>query len=474
MTSTPESLSPGKNNYYQLYWIGGLTAAVYLFTCIFYINGPESRSRTAKELAAWFCVVSLLALFWKGYQVIKQTPDERALRLLIAFAALFCLLAFLTVPFHSTDVFGYINRGWQQVHYAQNPYIYRLGDIPGWQDDPMLREHWLYNPNPYGFLFSLLARLLAWLGNGNWWATLALFKTVNLAAYAFSGWLVWSGAKLLGQARPINALYLFLWNPLVLVHHIANGHNDLLVGCMIVLSFYLALRGSYVWIIPVLVAATLLKYGPVLLIPLAVIYIYKKSGWRPVVFGCLIGALLAALVCTPYLKDWRLIRLEDIRDNAVLIDNSLHSFLIHIFNNIARLIPTLAQFHDGVNTAITTTLRAGFVMFFIVIVYKLIKNVSISSFIEKSLIIMFVLICVVSSKFNAWYMAMLLPPALYLGEKHWLRRFVVLITGTEMLSITFFKQAYILNYFAMLLLPMAAIFRQVRQEGNRLPDEKGQ
>jgi hypothetical protein len=58
---------------------------------------------------------------------------------------------------------------------------------------------------------------------------------------------------------------------------------------------------------------------------------------------------------------------------------------------------------------------------------------------------------------------MLLPPALLLGEKHWLRRLVLLITGAELLSLTFFKQAYMLNYFAMILVPAWLIFRQERK-----------
>jgi alpha-1,6-mannosyltransferase len=447
-----------------LWWVGGLTGLTYLGGCLFYLNGAESHSRTAKEIFAWVTVLSLLPLFWKGYKMVNQAPDEWSAAPVVGFAALFCIIVFLTIPYHSTDVFGYINRGWQQAHYGQNPYIVRLADVPGWQEDPMFREHWLYNPNPYGFLFSLLARFIAVAGGGNWWLTLGLFKLVNAVAYAFTGWLVWSGAKLLGHSRPLNALYLFLWNPLILVHHIANGHNDIIVGCLLALSIYLAIKEVYVWIIPVLAAATLIKYGPVLLIPLAAVFIYKKKGLKPVILGSLISAVLAAAASYPYLKDWQSIRIEDIRDNATLIDNSLHSFIIHIFENIARLFPNLAQFHDIVNTAIATTLRAGIVVFFIIILTKIIKNASLESFIEKSVLVMFALICVASTKFNAWYLGMLLAPALMLAEKYWLRRLTVLLTGSQLLSITFFKQAYMLNYFAMMLIPQWLICWSVRRQ----------
>lgn len=450
------------NNFYR---IGVLTAGVYLLTAVFYLRGASAHSRTTRELFAWFVVLSLLFLFWKGYRIVAESAHLLRVSTLVYFAALFCLAAFLTVPFHSTDVFGYINRGWQQVHYGQNPYVSVLGDIEGWQHDPMLREHWIYNPNPYGFLFTLLARLLCRIGQGNWWLTLALFKAVNVLAYAGIACLVWCGAKRLStQRRPLVALYCFLWNPLILMHHIANGHNDILTGGLIALSMYLAVVGAWLWVIPVLVAAMLLKYAPALLIPLALISVVKHKGWKTTALSCLIGALILVCVSAPYLQDWRLFKTEDIRFNATLIDNSLHSFLIHIFENAARLLPPLAPFHATANALIKTTLRVGFLIFFALQVYKLLRKPSLELFIRQATLVMFVLICLISSKFNAWYLGMLLPTALLLDERDWLRRLIVLLTCSQLLSLTFFKQAYILNFFAMILLPCVIIFRQRRGE----------
>lgn len=444
--------------------IGALTAGVYLLTFLFYIRGPEVHSRTGRELFAWFAALSLLYLFWKGYQHVRQPAAALKPQTIIGFAALFCLIAALTYPFHSTDVFGYINRGWQQVHYNQNPYVYTLAEVPGWQQDPMLRFHWIYNPNPYGFLFTLIARFISHLGNGNWWLTLLLFKALNALAFGFTGWLIWRGAKLLRHDRPIVALYLFLWNPLILMHHLANGHNDILVGCLLALSIYLVIRGLHLWVIPVLVAATLLKYAPALFIPPALVYIIKRKGWKVAALGCLIGALVLLLVSAPYLQDWRQFRLADIQGNATLIDNSLHSFLIHIYRNIARLLPPLAQYIPTVDALIKPTLRGGFMVFLAIQLVGIPKDFPPSLLLEKSLLLLFVLICVVSSKFNGWYMGMLLAPALFLSAGHWLRRLIVLITCAQLLSITFFKQAYMLNYFAMILIPAWIVFRQARRE----------
>jgi hypothetical protein len=441
---------------------GILTACVYLSICLFYRNGPQVYSHTTRELFAWFFCLSLLLLFWRGYQQVNRA-DKPSLRTIVYFAAAFALLAFLTVPFHSTDVFGYINRGWQQVHYGQNPYVYHLNDIPNWQTDPMFREHWIYNPNPYGFLFTLLARLIASLSGGNWWAALAMFKAVNLIMYASIGWILWLGSRRLQFIKPQLALYLFLWSPLVLLQHLANGHNDLLVGLLILLAVYLAIRENYFWIVPTLVAATLLKFAPVLLIPPALILVVRKSGWKTAALSCLFAGVLGALICFPYLRDWETLRLADMQDNATLIDNSLHSFLIHIFENVARVFKSLAPLHATVNGTIKLALRGGLLLFLLYQWLKIPHNFTAQEFNLKAALILFVLICVASSKFNAWYMGMILPVALLLDDDNWLRRLVVLISCAELLSLTFFKQAYMLNYFALILVPTWIIFRQANK-----------
>jgi hypothetical protein len=221
--------------------------------------------------------------------------------------------------------------------------------------------------------------------------------------------------------------------------------------------------------VPVLVSATLLKVAPVLLIPPALIFVIKNKGWKLAALSCLLGLALCGVISFPYLHDWQHLRLADISGNATLIDNSLHSLLIHIFENMARVFSGLSEFHSAVDSAIKLVLRGGLVVFVLYQWLKIPQNISSKVFIEKSSLILFVLICVASSKFNAWYLGMILPLALLMEDEHWLRRLVVLITATELLSLTLFKQAYMLNYFAMIVIPAWIIFRQER-EGRALTE----
>src|SRR5262249_12121336 len=177
------------------------------------------------------------------------------------------LTAFLTIPYDSTDVFLYMDSGWVQAAYGANPYTTVLREIPGIDHDSMIRQEWMQaNKNPwmdlpfvYGFLFAHLAKAIAWAGNGNLWLTLALFKLMNVAAYGATALLLLLLARQLKFERPDVVLYLYMWSPLILLQHVANAHNDLLMGFLIVAGVWLVSDRKGVWAPAALVAATMVK-----------------------------------------------------------------------------------------------------------------------------------------------------------------------------------------------------------------------
>ena len=81
---------------FRFRWVGLLTGVLYLLTLIFYFKGPQSHSRTGRELFAWFLVPTCLFLFWKGYQIVNGL-NEPPIRMVVGFgiALLFSLLPLL-------------------------------------------------------------------------------------------------------------------------------------------------------------------------------------------------------------------------------------------------------------------------------------------------------------------------------------------------------------------------------------------
>jgi hypothetical protein len=115
---------------------------------------------------------------------------------------------------------------------------------------------------------------------------------------------------------------------------------------------------------------------------------------------------------------------------------------------------------------IRNTIRLGLIGVLLYQLATIPRDFTAAVLLKKSSIVMFVLICVASSKFNAWYMGMVLPLALLLDPKYWLRRLVVLISAAQLGSVTFLKQAYMLNFFVMMLVPAWIVLRKRRNGGN--------
>ncbi|MCE3234740.1 MAG: hypothetical protein K0Q50_920 [Vampirovibrio sp.] len=454
-------------------WLAGLGVFTFALLWLFYANPALSAPRLNRELLLWPVTFGLLWLYWAGYRLVAR--ESVPLRWLVISGLLVGLLACMVPPFHSTDVFGYINRGWQQAHYGMNPYVYTVDHIPGWEHDPMITDHWVNNPSPYGFLYLLIAKGLCLLGGGDKENTLLVFKLGNLVVHGVTAFLVWLGATRVNsnastepgrQNRPVLALYLYLWNPLVLVHGLANGHNDMMMGLFVTLSAYFALIGSWVWILPALMAATLIKYGAVVILPFALLFLLKQRAWRAMGLGGLLAAGVFLLTGLPYLPDWSQFHLKEISRNAFVSHGSLHSLIYSVFKTVAKeLVPAWNPLRELVRDVMKNVLLMLYTLFYGGLAVKRFRQsrYPVSEWIWDALLVMAVLVCLVSLKFYPWYLAMFFPLALFLPEQSWLRRFMLVLSGAQLFSITFIGQAHLLNFLIMTGLPIAWVWRRIKK-----------
>lgn len=439
-----------------------------LLTLLFYRTPALCGPRWAREVFVWPLTAALLLGYWQGYRAVFS--QEIKSKWLWLTAILFAIVAVLIPPFHSTDIYGYINRGWQQLQYGLNPYVYTVDHIPNWGQDPMITDHWVNNPSPYGFLYLLVAKLLCWIGHGDKPLTVLVFKAWNGLLYLLTAGLIWIGAKQLnetgpdrfqGKLKPELALYLYLWNPLVLIHSLANGHNDILMGFFVTLSALCGILGGWLWIIPALMAAILVKYGALVILPLALLYLLKNKQWFALLGGGVIAALLFGLTGLPYLPDWQQFHLSEINRNAFVSHGSLHSLIYSIFKNLDKtVLPALHPHRELVRSVLKNMLLGSYALFFLGLCWQRIRQSTYpaTQWVRDSLLVMTILICLVSLKFYPWYLGMFFPLAFYLAEGDWLRRFIVLLSCAQLFSITFIGQAHLLNFIVMTGLPIGWLF----------------
>jgi hypothetical protein len=451
-------------------WLAAGNILIYGVLWAFYTTPWLHEPRLNRELLVWPVTFLLLWLYWAGYRLVaaKAIP----LSWLVGSGLILAIVAALVPPFHSTDIFGYINRGWQQLHYHLNPYVYTIDQIPDWEHDPMITDHWVNNPSPYGFLYLLLAKFLCWLGAGNKANTVLLFKLGNVIAHGLTALLIWLGIDALnkdsrkkrsgnsGYLDPNLAIYLYLWNPLVLVHGLANGHNDMIMGLFITLSVYCATRNWLAGILPTLMTATLIKYGAVVIVPLAIVFLIRRRAWISLEWGVVLAALVFLLTGFPYLVDWQQFHLAEINRNAFVSHGSIHSLIYSIYKTLGKeAFPVLYQYRELARAILKNLLLLGYMVVYGTLAWRRFRQAEYTTlqWIWDSLLVMTLLICLVSLKFYPWYLGMFFPLALFLPAGDWLRRFVVVLSGAQLLSITFIGQAHLLNFILMTAIPIGWI-----------------
>ena len=436
----------------------GFLLILTLAALLFRVPWLASNRAVSLPFGCLFAAGSLAA-YLGGYRALQALPDDSASRMLIVtFAAAFGFLALCIPPFHSIDVFSYINVGWQQAHYGLNPYACTLEQTPGWREDPMFQPYWTDVYASYGVLFTRLSEALCRLGNGDPARTLVLFKVVSLAVYSVTGWVGWLGARRLGLAAPERALYLFLWNPLVLIHLVANGHNDLWMALCTLTAGYCALVDAWVGVLPALAAGCAIKYVSGALLPLAFLYLVRRFGWKKAAAGAALTLLLGGLMGLQSLwnggKPFPLVAQVA---NLSSVHNSIPALIVDLYKLAARFIPCLAPHRETAAVVAKALFWGGFAVFYCRLAWLRLRGGAYdkATFLHDCVLVQFVLVFVVSTKMYAWYVGMFFPLALWLPRGGRLRRAVLAVSCAQLLSLTFVDTACFLNGLLMVVLPVA-------------------
>lgn len=244
----------------------------------------------------------LAAAYLWGWRLVRRGKAAR--RVVWAFAGLYAATVFWLLPITS-DLFGYLVQAHLYTDLGRNP----LEDAP--LEVPLDRLLLAYQgpyagySSAYGPTWTLLSAP-ATVGRYDVAGGLLYLKGLAAAAYLGSAWLV---ERLLRRLRPADALlglYLFAWNPLVVLLAVGDGHNDVVMMALALLAVWLLLREQWVPAFGVLALSAWLKYTSVLLLPLFLIYAWRQLAQRtgarrwPVLSRSLAsGAAVTALVFLP-------------------------------------------------------------------------------------------------------------------------------------------------------------------------------
>ncbi|MEU4241029.1 polyprenol phosphomannose-dependent alpha 1,6 mannosyltransferase MptB [Actinoplanes sp. NPDC026619] len=236
---------------------------------------------------AWLLgMVLLIGAWWVGRR------DLPSARWAYVTAALWMVPLLPFLPLGSYDAYSYACQGWQQAA-GLDPYaggVHQLGCpwaggvAPTWRDSPA----------PYGPVFLLLAAAAAKIG-GSLSGTIAVLRLVAVLGVA----LIAVSLPVLTRRSGVplsRAVWLALACPLVLIHLVSGAHNDALMVGFLVAGLAVAATRR-----PLLAGALFglaigIKATAVVLVPFALLLVYRRFQERPVRAAAeLIGGVVATL-----------------------------------------------------------------------------------------------------------------------------------------------------------------------------------
>lgn len=290
---------------------GSLSAAIYLALAVRlpwwrYGEALRSWAELLGEDGATFslCLGAagiLMALYAWGMRCLRAGDADR--RTVWAFAIIFAAVLVWLLPITS-DLFAYLSQAHMLTDLGANPLLQAPIEV----SDPFLRNYpTVYGARPtvYGPAWVLLSAV-GTAGAHDVPTGLLYLKGLAAVAFLAGAWLI---ERILLEVRPeaaLEGLYLFAWNPLVLLMAVGDGHNDMAMMALALLAIWLLLRERWPLAFGALALSVWIKYVSLILLPLFAIYAWqcvqrerRKAPLRPLAAGWLAAAAVSVAVVAP-------------------------------------------------------------------------------------------------------------------------------------------------------------------------------
>ncbi len=271
---------------------GLLTLAIYFgFVLAFPItewwNQPHASTDPAQvndlgritgysPAAAMIFVGAILALFACQFfalvgvgqlsgDVPARSVDRMIQRSVLLFPLAFAAVMIWMQPVTTTDLYGYVARGYLYAHLHHNPMTTPAVLLPGGLQ--------VNRPAaPYGPAWLLIAGLISRTFGDNLLAIMLAYKAIAFVFVAAALTLVDWLARRLYPERRLRIDVLFGWSPLLIFESLGNGHNDIVMVVCVLAALALMVKGRARTAFALLVLGALVKYFSAVFVALWLAY----------------------------------------------------------------------------------------------------------------------------------------------------------------------------------------------------------
>ena len=209
-----------------------------------------------------------------GLRLTRRLPPLVAGAPVLACGAIAVAFFGMMYPVNAIDIFIYASRSRLWTTYGVNPIAVKPSAFPhdAWTH---FASEWGNSVSPYGPLWNWIAWPVTKISGADISEALIGFKALACVSIVIGAVLIFVIANALRPGTGATAALLYLWNPLVLWEGAGNGHNDVVMLLPILVATLLLVRRRFPMVVPLIVAAALIKYVALLLIPFAVIAIWR-------------------------------------------------------------------------------------------------------------------------------------------------------------------------------------------------------
>jgi hypothetical protein len=255
------------------------------YNLVTHLTKPFQTFATLSQFSlegAWlYCLTFALvfALYGLAYRFgARRLRHPRAAALILGLSALAHAALLPMYPLDATDVYDYIIRARMTAVYGMNP----LRDVPRQlPNDPFYRfVGWKDVPSAYGGAWELIAALTTRLAGDDMIANVLAFKSLAALGSLIGALGVYSALMHSAPRRAIGGTYLFALNPLLIYMTAGRAHNDSLMIACIAWSLAFLARRQYMTSLLSLLFGALIKFIPLMLIPVVAIVAWRQCVLR--------------------------------------------------------------------------------------------------------------------------------------------------------------------------------------------------
>jgi alpha-1,6-mannosyltransferase len=234
-----------------------------------------------RQLALILIYLGVALLVWAWIRLGREAIAGRVrARAVLAIAVVWMAPLLAAPPLFTRDIFSYLAQGKLPLA-GLDPYEVGPSELPGIFSENV-HYFWQDTPAPYGPLFILVAKAVAWVVGDNIILGVVLMRLVMLPGLALLVWALPELTRRMGGRVPVT-MWLAVANPMMIIHMVGGGHNDLLVVGLLAAGALLTLRKAHVAGIAVVTLAMAVKASAVVALPfLVLVWAARMSGSLPV------------------------------------------------------------------------------------------------------------------------------------------------------------------------------------------------